>query len=78
MQHVDLVAEAGRQGQTAEGTTDHWAEADSPTEAQAVTEVAATAEAPHKTATTEDHQDTAQHLKDTRSATLLHPYLNQK
>ena len=56
---VDLVLEAGHQGQlqaqTAEGTIDHKAKEDNPTEVQAVTEVPATAEAPHKTATTEDH-----------------------
>ena len=51
------------------------AEEDNLTEVLAVTEQAASAEAPHKTATTEGHQDMAdavQHLTDTRSATLPH------
>ena len=77
MHHVDLVPEAGpkgqQQGQAAEGTTDHWAEADSSIgETQAVTEVAVTAEVPHKTATTGDHQDAvdaAQHPTDTSTPT---------
>ena len=81
MHLIDLVLEAGQQGQqqgqAAEGTIDHKAEADNPTEeVQAVTEVAVTAEAPHKTTTTADHQDVvdaAQHPTDTRSATSLHP-----
>ena len=85
MHLIDLVLEAGQQGQlhgqAAEGAIDHKAEADNPTEeAQAVTQAAVTAEVPHKTAI-RDHQDivdAAQHPTDTRSATSFHPYLTQK
>ena len=60
MHLVDLVLEAGHQGQlqgqAPEGAIGHKTEADIPTEeVQAVLEAAATAEDPHKAATTEDH-----------------------
>ena len=76
---IDLVLEAGQEDQlpdqTVEGAIDLRAEEDNPTEVLAVTEVAATVEVLHKTATTEDLQDvadTVQHYIDIRSATLPH------
>ena len=59
----DLVPEAGQKDQHPEhplgGTIDLKAEEDSPTEAPAVAETAATVGAPRKTAITEGHQDIA-------------------
>ena len=79
MHLIDLVLEAGHhgqlKGQVAEGIIDPKAEEDNPTEVQTVTEAPATAEAPYKTATTEDHRDVAgavQHPTVIKSVTLPH------
>ena len=71
----DLVLEAGREDPAPElpvdGALDHKAEEDSHTEAPAHADIAATAEVPHKTTTTEDHPDAADvvpHRSDTRLA----------
>ena len=80
-----LVLEAGREDPApelpADGTLDHRAEVDSHTEAPAHADIAAIAEVPHKTTTTEGHLDAADvvpHCSDTRLAISHHPLICPK